>query len=163
MIFTRHDSNINSLQDLTGKTFAFGDPNSTMSYVVPNGMLAEAGITKDKLARHDFLYSHHNVALAVLGGYFDAGAVKEEVFYEFEKKGIKLIEKSPPIAEHLFVTRSNLPENLIEEIRYHLLNIAKDKDKDRILHSMKSGTTNLIPVVDEDYDTLRKILAISEQ
>ena len=158
MIIARKDSGINALTDLAGKSFAFGDPESTMSHIVPRGMLRNAGITTASLQRYNFLYSHHNVALAVLGGYFDAGGVKEEVFYEFEKKGLKMVAKSPPIPEHLFVTRSTLPQELIEQIRFHLLNIGKSPDKETILNSLKASVTDLVPVVDHDYDSLRDIL-----
>ena len=158
MIIVREDSGINALADLVGKSFAFGDPNSTMSHIVPRGMLRNAGTTIDKLQRHDFLNSHHNVALAVMGGYFDAGGVKEEVFYEFEKKGLKMIAKSPPIPEHLFVARTSLPQDLISQIRSHLINIDKSPDKETILGSIKSSITNLLPVADQDYDPLRDII-----
>ncbi len=158
MIIARKDSEIKTLNDLVGKSFAFGDPNSTMSHIVPRGMLINAGIEIDLLQKHDFLNSHHNVALAVLGGYFDAGGVKEEVFYEFEEKGLKMLAKSPPIAEHLFVTRSNLPQELITAIRSYLLNIDKDPNETNILKSIKSDATNLLPVIDQDYDSLRDML-----
>jgi phosphonate transport system substrate-binding protein len=158
MIITRKDSDIKSLQDLVGKSFAFGDPNSTMSYVVPRGMLMNADVPISSLIKHDFLMSHHNVALAVLGGYFDAGAVKEEVYYEFEPKGIKMLAKSPPIPEHLFVARSNLPQELIAQMRSCLVNIAKSPEQTTILQSIKPEITNLLPVADQDYDTLRNIL-----
>ena len=158
MIIARKDSGINTLGDLVGKSFAFGDPNSTMSHIVPRGMLINAGIAIDTLQRYDFLNSHHNVALAVLGGYFDAGGVKEEVYYEFEEKGLFMVAKSPPIPEHLFVTRSNLPQELISQIRSHLVNVEKSPNKENILKSMKSSVTNLLPVVDQDYDQLRDII-----
>ncbi len=158
IIITRKDSGIKTLDDLAGKNFAFGDPNSTMSHIVPRGMLINAGITTDTLQRYDFLNSHHNVALAVLGGYFDAGGVKEEVYYEFEGKGLQMVAKSPPIPEHLFVTRSSLPQALIEQIRFHLINVEKSPNKETILSSIKPSVTNLLPVADQDYDPLRDIM-----
>lgn len=68
---------------------AFGDPESTMSHLVPRFMLWRVGVTGEVLADYQFLSNHTNVALGVLVGDFDAGAVKEEVFYEFEPKGLK--------------------------------------------------------------------------
>jgi phosphonate transport system substrate-binding protein len=159
MIVVRHDSGLKSISDLAGKSFAFGDPNSTMSYFVPRGMLLQAGVKVADLQRHDFLNSHHNVALAVLGGYFDAGGVKEEVFYEFEKKGLRILAQSPPLPEHLFVTRANLPAEMVEQIRTRMLAIGESPDKAAILGSLKSTVTNLLPVADRDYDPLREILS----
>ncbi|MCL7489004.1 MAG: phosphate/phosphite/phosphonate ABC transporter substrate-binding protein [Desulfobulbaceae bacterium] len=158
MIITRVDSGIHALKELAGKSFAFGDPNSTMAHIVPRAMLHSAGISVESLGKHDFLTSHHNVALGVLGGYFDAGAVKEEVYYEFEKNGLKMIAQSPPIPEHLFVARSSLPRELVEEIRLLLVTIDQSPDKDIILRSIKADITNLLPVNDRDYDTLRRLV-----
>ncbi|BBO89034.1 hypothetical protein DSCOOX_22140 [Desulfosarcina ovata subsp. ovata] len=158
VIITRSDSNINSLNDLKGKSFAFGDRNSTMSYIVPKNMLLKAGITIDSFNKYDFLNSHHNVALAVLGGYYDAGGVKEEVFNEFKEKGIKILAKSPPISEHLFVARSDFPKTLIENIRQHFIGIKNSQNGAFILKSIKLCATDLVPVSDRDYDPLRELL-----
>ena len=85
IIITGKDSNLHNLTDLAGKRFAFGDPNSTMSHLVPRFMLWEAGVGIEKLAGHAFLKNHHNVAIGVLAGDYDAGAVKEAVFYKYEQ------------------------------------------------------------------------------
>ena len=41
----QRDSDINSLEDLEGKTWGFGDTASTSGYMVPNAMLSNLGIT----------------------------------------------------------------------------------------------------------------------
>lgn len=89
MIIVRQDSPIQSLADLKGKSFAFGDLHSTMNYFVPRYMVQMAGVDLGDLETYEFLGTHHDVALAVLGGYYDAGGLKEEVFYRYEKRGIK--------------------------------------------------------------------------
>lgn len=159
VIVTRKNSSIRTLKDLAGKSFAFGDPNSTMSYIVPLSMLHEAGIRKDALARHNFLSSHQNVALGVLIGDFDAGAVKEEVFYEYKKRGLKDLAWTPKISEHVFVTRSTLPSETVNSLRNALLTLT-DKS---ILSSIKGGVTALVPADDSDYDNLRSIMVSLEQ
>jgi phosphonate transport system substrate-binding protein len=158
MIIARDDSEIQTLADLAGKKFAFGDANSTMSHIVPRAMLARAGVSADQLGGHDFLHNHHNVALAVLGGYFDAGGVKDEVYYEFKKNGIKMLAQSPPIPEHLFLARADLPADLIARIRTHLLAIAHDPRKEAILSAIEPEVTGLLPAADQDYDSLRELM-----
>lgn len=154
MIIARKDSPVKSLQDLKGKKFAFGDPNSTMSHLVPRYMLWEKGVSVESLKSHEFLGSHHDVALSVLGGYYDAGGLKEGVYYEYKDRGLSLLAKSPPIAEHLFVANSNLPEKTINLIRQLLVNL-KDKT---VLTAIKNSVTGMSDVEDKDYETLRSIL-----
>jgi phosphonate transport system substrate-binding protein len=154
MIIARQDSAITTLQELQGKRFAFGDPNSTMSHLVPRYMLWQAGVEVEDLQKHEFLGSHNNVALGVLGGYYDAGGVKEGVFYKYQKRGLKMLAKSPAIAEHVFVASDKLPPPTINTLRQALVDL-KDKT---ILSSIKKSVTGMALVKDEDYDALRAIL-----
>ena len=75
-IIVRKESKINELTGLAGKSFAFGDPDSTMSSLVPSYMLMNEGVQISELAGYAHLKTHNNVALSVLAGDFDAGAVK---------------------------------------------------------------------------------------
>ena len=158
VIITRQDSPILTLADLAGKSFAFGDPNSTMSHEVPRAIMTAAGVGLGQLAYHDYLGSHHDVALAVLGGYFDAGAVKEEVFHAFQKRGLKALARTPPIPPHLFLTRADLPPDLVTRLRAALLAINTMPDKENILAVMEDSATGLLPVTDNDYRVLRSIM-----
>jgi phosphonate transport system substrate-binding protein len=154
MIVTRDDSSIKTLDDLTGKTFAFGDPNSTMSHLVPLYMLMEADITVDKFKKTAFLGSHNNVALGILGGYYDAGGVKEGVYYKYRERGLKVLATSSPVSEHLFIAGKGIPQSTIETLRQSLFQL-KDKT---ILTSIKSSVTGVVPVKYEDYDYLFSVM-----
>lgn len=158
VVVTRKSSGISKLGDLEGKRFAFGDKNSTMSYLVPLFMLHEAGINRDNLAGYSFLDSHSNVALGVLVGDFDAGAVKEEVFYKYKDRGLKDLEWTPAISEHLFVTRSSLPVETVEALRNALLHLRFESDAQSIMFAIKENMTALVPAKDDDYDNLKKIM-----
>jgi phosphonate transport system substrate-binding protein len=74
-IITRADSGIKTLDDLRGKTFAFGDTLSTTGHVFPRKMLKERGIDPTRDLKQ-ILYSggHDATVLAVLNGKVDAGA-----------------------------------------------------------------------------------------
>ncbi len=159
MIIARQDSQVKSLQDLIGKKFAFGDPNSTMSHLVPRYMLWKKGVSVENLKQYEFLGSHHNVALGVIGGYYDAGGVKEGVYHEYKDRGLKLLAQSPPIAEHLFVANNKLSQKTINTFRQSLINL-NDKN---ILTSIKQSVTGMVGVKDEDYELLRTILTQFEK
>lgn len=158
-IIIRKDSPLVSLDQLKGKSFAFGDPDSTMSHLVPRCMLWTAGIGTKDLKRHKFLGSHDNVALAVLAGDYDAGAVKESVFYKYEKRGLKTLADSPALFEHVFVTSRKLDPAIIQKLRNALFSLDKDANGHSVMNSIKPGMTSMYPVKDTDYDNLRDILA----
>ena len=159
-IIVPRDSSIREIRQLKGKRFAFGDPNSTMSHLVPRYMMLSAGVTTNNLKSFQFLGSHDNVALAVLTGDFDAGAVKEAVFYKHEARGLRAIATTPALSEHLFITSSRLDPALVTRLRQAMLTVNLDPDGKVILTSIKSGVTAMVPVVNSDYDNLREILRL---
>lgn len=158
VIITRDDSPIRKLSDLRGKRFAFGDPDSTMSHLVPRYMLIKAGIGVKDLGGHEFLRGHHNVALGVLVGDFDAGAVKEEVFYEYKDRGLRALEWTPEISEHLFVASKNLPAGMVKALRDAMLALKEEPEGKVIMSSIKAEVTAFDPVRDRHYATLRRII-----
>ena len=157
-IFVRKDSAIQSIEELKGKRFAFGDHNSTMSHLVPRFMLWQAGVRGEQLASFKHVSDHMNIALAVLAGDFDAGAVKEDVFFAQEQRGLRAIATSPPIFDHPFVASKRLPAEKVEALRNALLNVANEPNGKEILQAMTPGVTALVPAANQDYDNLRGIL-----
>ncbi|OUD12828.1 phosphate/phosphite/phosphonate ABC transporter substrate-binding protein [Thioflexithrix psekupsensis] len=154
---------IGQLSHLIGKRFAFGSKESTMGYLVPYYLLKQEGIDLEQLAYYEFLGSHDNVAMSVLMGEFDAGAVMEDIFYKYQEKGLNLLALTPEISEHLFATRSDLPQEQIEKLRQALLSILQHPDSKTVLAAIKSNLTNFVPVTDSDYDSLRIIMNHMEQ
>lgn len=163
VIIAAKDSLLHSITDLKGKRFAFGDPDSTMSHLVPRYMLWEAGIGVNELSDYSFLKNHNNVALGVLMGDYDAGAVKEEVFYKYEKRGLKALAWTPRISEHLFVARGDLEPALVEKARDFFRDLANSDDGAEALRSIKESATGAAAAEDADYDNLRKIMRAFER
>ena len=152
-------SPLRNVGELRGKAFAFGDPESTMSSVVPQAVLAAAGISLSDLSRYSNYRGHSNVALAVLSGQVDAGAVKSEVYEDFMDRGLRSLEKMPEVSEHLFVARADMPPLLVDKIRMLLLGIADDPEGLQALTALHRDASGLVAVTDQDYDTLRELLA----
>jgi len=157
-IIVRWDSRLKRLSDLKNHSFAFGDPGSTMSYQVPRYMLWKSGITLADLSDHQFLGSHNNVALGVLAGDFDAGAVKEEVFLNFESRGLRALASTPPLSEHLFVASARLPANTVQALHTALVRLKDTPQGSQIMRAIKKNTSAMVPAADSDYDSLRDIL-----
>ncbi|OSM01353.1 putative phosphonate ABC transporter periplasmic phosphonate-binding protein [Magnetofaba australis IT-1] len=159
VIATQRNSNIHNLEDLKGRLMAFGDPKSTMSHLLPRLMMRHAGVTQERLAGHAFLGSHVNVALAVLAGDFDAGAMKEGVFDRFRGRGLREVARTERTPEHLFVARAGLPEALIEKLRTSFFALSESERGRAILNNLKKGATALRPVTAQQYDHLAEQMA----
>lgn len=157
-LVTNSTSGVTDIQSLRGKRFAFGDPASTMSHLVPRHMLLEAGLDVDDLEDYQYLSSHNNVALAVLSEAFDAGAVKEEVMQAYKDQGLIPFAKSAPFSEHLFLARADATEEFLETVKDALLHLSDSPKGREILRSIKGTATGLAPVEDSDYDNLRAVL-----
>ncbi len=76
--FARADSGIASLDDMKGKTFGFGDPNSTSGYLIPSIEIPQAGegITMEPgeyFADVVFTGGHEQTIVAVNNGDIDGG------------------------------------------------------------------------------------------
>jgi len=157
-IVTRKDSSIQLLSDLKDKSFAFGDPHSTMSHIIPLFMLQQEAILKDDLSYSQFLFSHRNVAHAVLAGDFDAGAIKHEIYEEFLPKGLREIAITPLIPPHLFIANNNIPDKLLTAIKKAMLKIHTNADGLNSLKFIHHQLIALVPVQNSDYDQLRDMI-----
>lgn len=167
-IITRADSGIKNLDDLRGKTFAFGDSLSTTGHVFPRKMFKEHGIDPVRDFKQ-ILYSggHDATVLAVLNGKVDAGATyanspdgKDTAWMRYLKnpddvKRIRAIAFSEPIpADNLVVSGSLDPSvaKKIEEIFIALSHDAKGKQMLRDLYQIDG----FVRATDKDYDSVRQ-------
>lgn len=157
-IIVRQDSPLRTLADLKDKRFAFGDPNSTMGTIVPERMLVQAGVPLTSLSSYKFLTGHDNVALAVLAGDYDAGAVKEEVFQSFAPKGLRALAQSPLVADHVFVASNKLPTPLVTTLRRLFLELDGSPANIAVITAIHPHMARLVPAKDSDHDNLRVIM-----
>ncbi|MCR9067369.1 MAG: phosphonate ABC transporter substrate-binding protein [Rhodobacteraceae bacterium] len=75
VMYVLADSDIESLEDMEGRSLAFADPNSTSGYLVPSFELAsEEGLDLETyFSETGFGGGHEQAVVAVLNGQYDAG------------------------------------------------------------------------------------------
>lgn len=163
VIVASAESALAGLSDLKGKRFAFGDRFSTMSHLVPRYVMLQAGVELESLASYEYLGSHRDVVLGVLMGDFDAGAIKEEVYAKYRARGLRQLALTPPISEHVFVSRSTLAPETIRSVRQAMLELGDVPEGDRIMRAIKDTVTGLVSGSDDDYQDLRRMIALLVQ
>lgn len=136
--FARVDSGITSLEDVQGKVFGFGDPNSTSGYLIPSieipqqtGASMESG---DYFGEVKFTGGHEQTIVAVNNSDIDAGVTWADGQGNWEdgynsgalRKAVDaglvdmndLVEiwRSKPIPEGPVVLRSTLPQDVKDKM-----------------------------------------------
>ena len=74
IMITGPNSGINKIDDMKGKTFAFGDKGSTSGYLIPNHEFMLRGIDPDKFFSKVIYTKHQAIETQVTRGELDAGA-----------------------------------------------------------------------------------------
>lgn len=158
IICVQENSNIKSLTDLRGLTFAFGDRLSTIGRFLSQAALLKANIRAADLKRFDYLGRHDRVGTAVGRGQYHAGALKENTFTKLRKKGVpirKLI--SFQNITKPWIAREGLSARIITAIRSALLTMNDPKALKAI---KKSG---FLETNDSDFDIIRQAMKRSKQ
>jgi phosphonate transport system substrate-binding protein len=114
LFITRANSGITSLAQLKGKTFCFGDINSTSGHLYPYLAMKKAGISGDKsLKSFRYTGSHPATIQGVAAGVCDAGAVDETVWKSMAADhklpaDLKVFKSFGPFADYVWVARKDL-------------------------------------------------------
>lgn len=160
VVVAKSDSNIASIEDIKGHSFAFGDPHSTSSHIVPRGMLLEAGIDIKDLLYYNYLGHHDDVAKAVLKGDFDAGAVMESTALKYKDMGLKLIKFSDDIPEFNICVSENFDRKMATELKKALVSLNDNVLEDSaILKFINKNYTGFAEASDEVYDNIRAMMS----
>ena len=166
--FARIDRNIKSLDDMKGKVFGFGDPNSTSGYLVPSFELKQNGYDPDEyFSQANFAGGHEQGVVAVLNDQYDAGVtwssmVGEESegysngnLYKMVQKGaldmkdIRILWQSNEITNGPRVVRKTLPDQLKATYKQMLLDLpSRDKE---CFHQISGGEAMEFVPIDHDF------------
>ncbi|MFT6045721.1 MAG: phosphonate transport system substrate-binding protein [Arenicella sp.] len=138
-IFSRKDSGIKSLDDLKGKSVAFGSTSSTSSFNFPVAMLIAGGIDPVKDLKKVIITGSHSASLAALAeGRVDAAAASYNSFGKAVKKGVldpskfMPLAKSQPIPNPPMAMNKGLSQKLKDKLREAFNNIHTKIDPSKI-------------------------------
>ncbi len=153
IICVAESSTIRQVQQLEGKTFAFGDELSTIGRYLAQEYLLDNGFTASDLGKYDYLGRHDKVGMAVAGGRFDAGALKESTFEKLVRKGEPL--RRLAVFKNVtkpWIASGSIPGEVLPVLRRCLLSMT---DTAALRALKKDG---FVPGNDGDYDAIRKAI-----
>ncbi len=173
--FARKDSGIASLDDMQGKIFGFGDPNSTSGFLIPSIEIPEAtGATMtsgDYFGEVKFTGGHEQTIVAVSNGDVDGGVTWADGLGDWEdgfnsgalRKAVDAglvdmndlvqIWQSKPIPEGPFVVRKALPEDVKIKVT-GLLASLKSMDEDCAYGVLQGDAKGFMPITHDAYDVI---------
>lgn len=153
IICVREDSDIRDVAQLKGRTFAFGDENSTIGRYLSQLYLLKHGVAAKDLADYAYLGRHDLVGSAVATGRYDAGALMERTFQELVKSGmpIRAIARFPNVTKP-WIARAGLPERIKNALSQTLLTLDDPIALDAL---SKDG---FVSGGDADYDVIREAM-----
>ena len=161
VFITQPGSRINTLPDLKGHSFAFGDVNSTSGHLMPAYYMRDAGIDPGALPKTLYTGGHDATALAVANGKVDAGAMDELVLGNMLKSGkitanqAKVFYTTPPFFDYVWAARKGLDPKLRDGFTAAFLKLDASKAENKVLLDLLNAT-RYVRAEDASYDKLRQ-------
>ena len=173
--FARADSGITSLEDMKGKTFGFGDPNSTSGFLIPSIEIPqETGATMtsgDYFGEVKFTGGHEQTIVAVNGGDVDGGVTWADGLGDWEDgynsgalrravdaglvdmNDLVKIWQSQPIPEGPIVLRKALPADV--KVKFTALMASlPSMDPDCAYGVLSGEAKGVMPIGHEAYEVI---------
>jgi phosphonate transport system substrate-binding protein len=156
-VFITTDKSINRLEDLKGKTFAFGSESSTSGHLMPRSFMLQANVNPDTdMKRIAFSGAHDATAAAVAGGKVDAGALNISVWEKLvsqnkiDPKTVRVFYTTPGYYDYNWTVRSDMDPALRKKLTDAFLALDKNDPKDREILELQRAT-RFIPTRTENY------------
>jgi phosphonate transport system substrate-binding protein len=161
LIIVPKDSPAKTLADLKGKSFAFGNEDSTGSHLYPRWMLKQAGIDRDGgLGSYKYTGSHANVLKAVESGAMDAGGLTESTARKGVEAGtVRSLAVSEPIPEFAIVVNKAFPAELKAKLITALTGLSAGKpEQAAIVMAINKKATGFTAATGSEYDVPAKMI-----
>lgn len=157
---TSAHSSIRSLADLKGKTFAFGDINSTSGHLMPYLEMRQAGVDPNTALKYRYTGSHPATAKAVESGAADAGALDETVYNSMISEGkldpskVRVFYTSKPFVDYVWVARKEIDQATQEKFVQAFTDLREGQNDD-ILRILRGR--DFVRASNEEYKILRLV------
>ena len=159
-VFITTDAKINKLEDLKGKTFAFGSESSTSGHLMPRSFLLAANINPDTdMKRIAFSGAHDATVAAVAGGKVDAGALNISVWEKMVKENkvdlnqVRVFFTTPGYYDYNWTVRTDMEPGLRQKITAAFLALDKNDAQGKEILDLQRAS-KFITTKAENYATI---------
>lgn len=160
MIVVKEDSPIKTIEDLQGKSFAFGDEKALLQRATVVG----AGIKLEQFKDYRFIGHYDNIARAVMNDDFDAGILKDTMAFKWQGKGLRILHSSPELPPYNIVASNKVSKKLLKELQQVFLSLDKNNPEDlKVIKSLDKKYDGFAATNDAEYDVVRKMIAPFEK
>jgi phosphonate transport system substrate-binding protein len=156
VFITNPRAHVKSLQELKGKTFAFGSAGSTSGHTMPRYFLLKAGIVPEQdFSKFSFSGAHDATALWVQSERVDAGALNISVWEKLvETKKVDPAQvfvfwTTPPYVDYNWTVRGDLDKGLVDKIKQAFLRLDRSNPEHAKLLDLHRAT-RYVAVESED-------------
>ncbi len=150
-------SSIKTLQDLKGKTFAFGSPSSTSGSLMPRYFLLKDGIDPDKdFSRVAYSGAHDATVAFVASGRAEAGVLNTSVWQKLLEEGepnakaVRVLATTPPYFDYNWTVRGDLDPALVKKLTNAFLSLDPSIPADKEILDLQRAT-RFIPTKPGNY------------
>ena len=150
LVVVRADSDIQTLDDLRGKTVGVGAPDSPQATLIPLNHLAESGLQRDvdyRVREFDVLFGKHgdhiggerDAARALMSGEVDAACMIDGNHLLFSQEGTlpggatRILSQTAPYDHCCFTVLNDAPQALIARFTEFLMGMSFDDPEVRPL------------------------------
>lgn len=155
MIVVKQDSPIQSVQELIGKSFAFGDKKALLQRATVVG----AGIKLEQFSEYKFIGHYDNIARAIVSGDFDAGILKDTMAHAWEGKGLRILYSSPQLPPYNITASKNIDAKTLVALRKAFLSLdGKNPEHLDIIKALDKQYDGFAPTSDAEYDVVRQMI-----
>lgn len=155
------DSPLQKLEDLRGKSVAFGAMSSTQGHLIPRMMLQKKNILLSDLRSFEYLGSHQRCADAVISGRLEVCGMQDILARRLSKEGIlRILACSKHYSSSGIALAPHVPDDVAEKIRKALLAFDPNgKNAQELYHWQRTEMANgFVRAEETDYLELRQAM-----
>lgn len=156
------DPAVQSLQDLKGKTFAFGSVSSTSGSLMPRFFMLQDGIKpEDFFSRIAYSGAHDATAAWVQAGKADGGVLNASVWDKLVAAGkvdtdkVKVIATTPPYFDYNWTVRGTLDAGLRDKIQAAFLALDPANPEHKAILDLQAAS-RFIPTKADNYQGIEQ-------